>query len=103
MNVVNAAAFTADRAWGSLELLAFGDHRAKVHWTDQPYRWHENTGDELFLVIDGVVDMYYVEDGEERVATLRPGDAAVFRSGDRHVAHPRGAARVLVVERHDTD
>lgn len=104
MDLIDATRFTADRAWGSQRLMDMGDFRAKLHWTDQPYVWHENDGEELFVVLDGIVDMHYASSEHEppRVVELRPGQVAVFRVGDRHVAHPRGAARILVVERHDS-
>lgn len=105
MDLIDATRFTADRAWGSQLLMDMGDYRAKLHWTDQPYVWHENDGEELFVVLDGIVDMHYASSEHEapRVAELRPGQIAVFRAGDRHVAHPRGAARILVMERHDSE
>ena len=105
MDVIDATRFTADRAWGSQSLMAMGDYRAKLHWTDQPYRWHRNTGEELFVVLDGVVDMHYAsdEDVAPRVVELRAGQMALVRAGDLHVAHPRGAARILVLERHDSE
>ncbi|MFT3807247.1 cupin [Arenimonas sp.] len=103
MEIIEARDFTAERAWGSRALMAMGEHAARLHWTDQPYRWHQNTGDELFVVLDGIVDMHYVDDrGECQVAALQPGQMALMKAGDRHVAHPRGAARILVVERCDS-
>ncbi len=103
MELIDATTFTADRAWGSRALMAMGAHAARLHWTDQPYRWHENTGDELFVVLDGIVDMHYADAGGERQVALHPGQIAIIRAGERHVAHPRGAARILVVERSDSD
>ncbi len=35
----------------------------RVHWTDQPYKWHVNDGEEVFAVLDGKVDMHYRVDG----------------------------------------
>ena len=102
MELVDARTFEANRAWGARELLDMGAHAARLHWTDKPYRWHENTGDELFVVLDGVVEMQHVQDGVARSTTLVAGHMAVIRAGERHVAHPRGPARVLVVERRDS-
>lgn len=103
MEIIDAATFTADRAWGSRGLMAMGAHAARLHWTDQPYRWHENTGDEVFVVLDGIVDMHYDSGEGERCVPLHPGQIAVIRAGERHVAHPRGPARILVIERTDSD
>jgi len=30
----------------------------RLHWTDQPYKWHINDGEEVFVVLDGAVDMH---------------------------------------------
>ena len=50
------------------------------------------------MVLDGTVDMHYREAGKEKVATLAVGDIFFAGVGCEHVAHPRGAARILVVE-----
>lgn len=98
-----AREFTADSAWGSMLLGDFGDVTARLHWTDQPYRWHCNTGNEVFVVLDGEVDMHVREDGVERVIRLASGEGVSVSAGDEHVAHPVGEARILVVERKDSE
>jgi len=42
----------------------------RLHWTDQPNKWHVNDGEEVFAGV-----------------------------GCEHVAHARGEARILVIER----
>ena len=79
--VQDARSFRADAAWGARDLVEIEGATARLHWTDQPYRWHVNDGAELFCVIDGSVDMHYRVEGAE------------------HVAHPGGEARILVFER----
>ena len=71
----------------------------RLHWTDQPYEWHVNDGEEVFVVLDGAVDMHWREDGEEHVRRVAPGDLCHANIGDAHVAHPVGTARILVIER----
>ncbi len=56
MKAFAAKDFVADRAWGSELLSDFGDVTVRLHWTDQPYRWHTNDGRETFVVLDGEVD-----------------------------------------------
>ena len=70
----------------------------RLHWTDQPYRWHVNDGQEVFVVLDGQVRMHYRENGSERTVTLDSGDILYASVGTEHAAHPRGIARILVVE-----
>jgi len=50
-------------------------------------------------VLDGTVDMHYRENGAEKVVTLNAGDVFFAGIGCEHVAHPRGEARILVVEK----
>ncbi len=95
--------FVADKAWGSQLLSDFGDVTVRLHSTDMPYRWHVNTGNEVFVVLDGIVDMHVRDTNGERVHRLAPGEGMAFGPGDEHVAHPQGLARVLVVERKDSE
>ncbi|WP_066794761.1 cupin domain-containing protein [Sphingomonas soli] len=96
--IQDARGFRADRAWGARDIAEIEGATVRLHWTDQRYKWHVNDGAEAFLVLDGVVEMRYREgDGEHRVL-LKEGDIFVAETGDAHVAHPIGEARVLVVE-----
>lgn len=103
MKHFKAKDFSAERAWGSEMLALFGSTSVNIHWTDQPYRWHTNTGQEVFVVLDGVVDMHYRQDGEEKVIRLEVGDGLSLQEGEEHVAHPIGEARILVVEDMDSN
>jgi mannose-6-phosphate isomerase-like protein (cupin superfamily) len=98
MKIIRSREFTADRAWGALDIANMGGVTTRLHWTDQPYRWHVNDGEEVFAVLDGTVEMRYRENGEEHSALLNSGDVFYASIGTEHVAHPVGAARILVVE-----
>lgn len=76
-----------------------GGITTRLHWTNEPYKWHVNDGEEVFVVLDGVVEMHYRENGRELTAVLEVGDIFFASVGTEHVAHPLGEARVLVVER----
>lgn len=97
--VTDARRFTADRAWGARDLAEIDGASVRLHWTDQPYKWHVNDGREVFLVLDGQVDMHYRESGAEKVVRLGPADMFIAEVGDEHVARPVGEARILVIER----
>lgn len=99
MKVIRSKEFTADRAWGATDVASMNGLTVRLHWTDQPYKWHVNDGEEIFVVVDGTVDMYYREAGSEQVVRLETGDIFYAGTGCEHVAHPNGAARILVVER----
>lgn len=99
MRVIRSKEFTANRPWGADAIANMGGTTTRLHWTDQPYKWHVNDGEEVFAVLDGTVDMHYREQGAEHVVTLHTGDVFFAEVGCEHVAHPRGEARILVVER----
>lgn len=91
--------FRAERAWGARDIAEIEGASVRLHWTDQPYRWHVNDGAEVFLVLDGTVVMHYRDSGEEHQVELNAGDMFVADVGDEHLASPRGEARILVIEK----
>ncbi|MEL6860987.1 MAG: cupin [Pseudomonadota bacterium] len=97
--VQDARTFRANRAWGARDLAEIDGATVRLHWTDQPYKWHRNDGVEVFVVLEGKVDMHYRDAGEEKVVSLAASDMFIAHEGDEHVAHPVGEARILVVER----
>ena len=98
-DIIRAAEFTAERAWGACSIANLNGITVRLHWTDRPYKWHVNDGEEVFAVMDGEVDMHYCENGEEHVAQLQSDDIFYAGIGAEHVAHPRGEARILVIEK----
>ncbi|RZI43384.1 cupin [Herbaspirillum sp. HC18] len=102
MKVIRSREFTADRAWSAIRIASMNGITTRLHWTDAPYKWHVNDGEEVFAVLDGTVDMHYREGGAEHVAVLNAGDVFFAGIGCEHVAHPRGQARILVVEKENS-
>jgi mannose-6-phosphate isomerase-like protein (cupin superfamily) len=101
---LDAKTFVAPKAWGARDIAEIEGASVRLHWTDQPYVWHVNDGSEVFVVLDGTVEMHYrqvsTEKGvTEKVQRLGPGDIMAAKAGDEHVAHPVGPARILVVEK----
>lgn len=99
MKIIRSRDFTASKPWGAMDIASMNGTSVRLHWTDAPYQWHVNDGEEVFAVLDGIVDMHYRENGEERTAELHTGDIFFAGAGCEHVAHPRGAARILVIEK----
>lgn len=99
MRFIDALSFVGDRPWAALDVTGIDSATIRIHWTDQPYIWHVNDGPEVFVVLDGAVDMHYRSGGQERVERLTPGRVCYCEPGDEHVAHPAPEARILVVER----
>ena len=98
MKIIKSKEFKADRAWGAKDIALMNGISTRLHWTDKPYKWHINDGEEVFVVLDGQVEMFYREEGTERSVFLEVGDIFYASVGTEHVAHPVGEARVLVVE-----
>lgn len=99
LKIIRSKDFTGQRAWDALDIANMGGITTRLHWTDQPYRWHVNDGEEVFAVLDGRVEMKYREHGVEHSVVLLAGDVFHADVGTEHVAHPLGVARILVVER----
>lgn len=99
MKIIRASEFLPAKAWQALDIANFQGTTVRLHWTDQPYKWHINDGQEVFAVLSGEVNMHYRESGNERIAHLKTGDVFYANVGCEHVAKPVGAAHVLVVER----
>ncbi|MGH8807979.1 MAG: cupin [Noviherbaspirillum sp.] len=99
MKVIRSKDFTAQRAWGALDIANMNGVTTRLHWTDAPYKWHVNDGEEVFAVLDGTVAMHYREGGTEKMAILHAGDIFFAGVGCEHVAHPCGATRILVIEK----
>ncbi len=99
MEVIRSKEFTASNAWGAKDIANMNGITTRLHWTDKPYKWHVNDGEEVFAVMDGVVEMLYKENNVVKSVTLNLGDIFFASVGTEHVAHPKGQARILVIER----
>ena len=99
MKFVAARDFVAAKAWDALSIAEIEGATIRLHWTDRTYVWHVNDGAEVFVVLDGEVTMHYRRDGCEYHQAMQAGDLCHAESGDEHVAHPHGPARVLVIEK----
>ena len=99
MKLIEPSSFKAEHPWGALDIAAIDGATIRLHWTDEAYRWHVNDGEEVFVVLDGEVDMHYRQEGEEKVVRMKPGEIFHAEAGDEHFASPVGEARVLVIER----
>ncbi|MEZ5758203.1 MAG: hypothetical protein R3D86_08280 [Emcibacteraceae bacterium] len=99
MEIIKSKNFKANKAWGARDIANMGGITTRLHWTDKPYVWHINEGEEVFAVLDGTVEMFYRENGDEKSVLLDVGDIFYAGIGTEHVAHPRGEARILVIEK----
>jgi mannose-6-phosphate isomerase-like protein (cupin superfamily) len=99
MKVFEGSKFTGKRAWEAIDVANMNGITTRIHWTNEPYKWHINDGEEVFAVLDGKVEMHYRENGQEKIVELQTGDVFFAETGCEHIAHPIGEARILVVEK----
>ena len=90
MKIIRSKSFTATRPWGALDIANMGGITTRLHWTDQPYKWHVNDGEEVFAVLDGRVEMRYRENGVEQSAAIESFDRGKVKSAH---SHPSGLQR----------
>lgn len=79
MRIVEAGRFEGKHPWEALDIAEIDGVTVRLHWTDQPYIWHVNDGPEVFVVLDGTIDMQVREDGAEYTHRLTPG--SIFYAG----------------------
>lgn len=105
MKRIDAAALAGPADWSGPTFTGIGGAAVKLRWINSAFRWHRNDGPELFLVLDGTVDMHVRagDDGPVEEVPLGPGQGVWIEDREEHVAHPRGEARILVVEREDSE
>jgi len=98
VEIIRSKEFKSERVWGAKNIANMKGITTRLHWTDQPYKWHVNDGEEVFVVLDGIVEMLFIENGIEQSTVLETGDIFYASIGTEHIAHPCGEARILVVE-----
>lgn len=99
MKIIKPKDFQPTSAWDALDIANMNGITTRLHWTDKPYKWHINDGEEVFVVLDGQVNMLYKENETDKSVTLETGDIFYADIGTEHVAHPIGEARILVIEK----
>ena len=98
MRVIKSTDFIGNKAWDALDIERIKNASIRLHWTNEPYIWHVNDGPEVFVVLQGTVDMYVRDASNEKVISLQTGDIFHAEAGDEHKAVPNGTARILVIE-----
>jgi mannose-6-phosphate isomerase-like protein (cupin superfamily) len=66
---------------------------ARLEGDKVPWHTHENE-DEMFLVVDGVLDIH----DKEGTVTLNPGEFCIVASGTEHRVVPHGHVKLILFE-----
>ena len=76
---------SASNAHGTLpEVAKIAGAAVRLHRTDQAYPWHTNEEAEVFVVLNGEVEMPYRKARQEKVVSMQAGE--IFYSGEVLVA-----------------
>ena len=102
MKIIRSKEFSAEKAWDAKQIAVMNGITVRLHWSDKPYKWHTNEGQEVFVVLYGLVKMLYRVDGIEEESLLEVGDIFYASVGTEHVAHPLCESRILVIESEDS-
>lgn len=99
MKIFKAKEFKGKKAWDSKKIAEFNGTTVKLHWTNKAYQWHINDGEEVFVVLDGCVEMHTKNGETEEIYLLNVGDIFYANVGCIHFAKPLNEARILVIEK----
>ncbi|MGZ4475672.1 MAG: cupin domain-containing protein [Nocardioides sp.] len=88
-----------DELWSPRLLAQVNDHDLKLAKIQGSYVWHSHPdSDELFLVVDGSLEIHLRTGDSEPVVTLGPHDLYVVPKGIEHCPVSETGASVLLIE-----
>lgn len=91
-----AAVGAAQAPWWNRTLCAVNDTWVRLGVLEGDFHWHKhNDTDEFFMVMEGQLDIEL----EDRMVSLKSGQAFTVPKGVMHLPHARGRTVVLMVER----
>jgi mannose-6-phosphate isomerase-like protein (cupin superfamily) len=86
----------AQTPWWNRTLCSVNDALVRLGVLEGDFHWHKHDGeDEFFMVLEGHLDIEL----EDRMVTLRPGQAFTVPAGVMHFPHARQRTVVLMIER----
>lgn len=97
---IDAVAASLHDLWSPRTIADVNDYAVKLAKIQGSYVWHTHAGtDELFLVVDGAVDINVRDDaGVESAVHLEQHDIYVVPRGVEHCPVSEGGATVLLIE-----
>jgi len=88
-----------DELWSPRIVARINDYDVRVTKVRGEYVWHKHdTTDELFLLLDGELDIALREEAGERVVRMRKGDVFVVPKGVVHRPSSEPGASIVVIE-----
>ncbi|HEV7234283.1 MAG TPA: cupin domain-containing protein [Sphingorhabdus sp.] len=82
--------------WWNRTLCAVNDAWVRLGVLEGDFHWHKHDEtDEFFMVLEGHLDIEL----EDRMVSLKPGQAFTVPQGVMHFPHSRGRSVVLMIEK----
>ncbi|MAM37869.1 MAG: mannose-6-phosphate isomerase [Erythrobacter sp.] len=86
---------TFTETWAPRIVARYEGHEVRIAKLEGAFDWHSHTHDELFLCLDGELDIEF----RERTETLHPGDLLLIAAGEEHKPVARkGEVQVLLLD-----
>lgn len=94
--VTLARAFASfEERWAPRIVASYEGHEVRIAKLEGEFTWHAHAHDELFLVVDGELDIEL----QDRTETLGPGELLLVPRGTQHRPVARhGVAQVLLLD-----
>ncbi|MFD8767700.1 cupin domain-containing protein [Microbacterium oxydans] len=97
-NIDTVLASFEDR-WSPRILTRVNDYDVRLAKVEGTFVWHSHPDtDELFIVLDGRLDIHLRQSGSERVVHLERHDVFVVPRGIEHCTESSGGAAVMLLE-----
>jgi mannose-6-phosphate isomerase-like protein (cupin superfamily) len=86
---------TFSERWAPRIVARYEGHEVRIARLEGEFHWHSHDHDELFVMIDGVLDVEF----RDRLETLRAGDLLLIERGEEHRPVAReGEVRLLMLD-----
>ena len=86
---------TFSECWAPRIVARYEGHEVRIARLEGEFDWHSHDHDELFLCLDGELDIEF----RSRTETLRSGELLLIASGEEHRPVARkGQVRVLLLD-----
>ena len=81
--------------WAPRIVARYEGHEVRIAKLDGAFDWHSHAHDELFLCVDGELEIEF----RDRTETLNPGDLLLIAAGEEHRPMARkGEVQVLLLD-----
>ncbi len=85
------------KIWHDLYSSTINVRSVDLFITNESCHWHDND-DEIFAVLNGMVNMHYRKEHQVIIIKLNSGDVFFGNEGTEHKIYSIGEARILIIK-----